>query len=86
MFHTLCYRAAHILNNGFYNWQAQEALERAKEGLSEETKKAYQEMRLYKFYPLPSPDTPHTAGIEKVQNKSNLVCQWNSEYYCQNLI
>ncbi|AED97969.1 Serine/Threonine-kinase [Arabidopsis thaliana] len=45
---------------------AQEALEKAKEGLSEETKKAYQEMRLYKFYPLPSPDTPHTAGIEKV--------------------
>ncbi|KAG7607330.1 unnamed protein product [Arabidopsis thaliana] len=44
---------------------AQEALEKAKEGLSEETKKAYQEMRLYKFYPLPSPDTPHTAGIEK---------------------
>ncbi|KAL9284579.1 putative protein HEAT INTOLERANT 4 [Arabidopsis thaliana] len=52
---------------------AQEDLEKAKEGLSEETKKAYQEMRLYKFYPLPSPDTPHTAGIEKVQNKSNLV-------------
>lgn len=66
MFHTLCNRAAHILSNEFFNWQAQEAREKVKEGLSEETKKAYQEMKLYKFYPLPSPDTPDTAGIEKV--------------------
>ncbi|EFH41190.1 predicted protein [Arabidopsis lyrata subsp. lyrata] len=46
--------------------RAQEAREKVKEGLSEETKKAYQEMKLYKFYPLLSPDTPDTAGIEKV--------------------
>ncbi|XP_010444451.1 PREDICTED: FK506-binding protein 5-like [Camelina sativa] len=45
--------------------EAQQARENAKEGLSAETKKAYQEMKLYKFYPLPSPDTPDAAGIEK---------------------
>ncbi|KAG7539197.1 Papain-like cysteine peptidase superfamily [Arabidopsis suecica] len=45
--------------------RAQEAREEAKEGLSQETKKAYKEMKLYKFYPLTSPDTPDTAGIEK---------------------
>ncbi|KAG7535507.1 hypothetical protein ISN45_Aa08g029360 [Arabidopsis thaliana x Arabidopsis arenosa] len=45
--------------------RAKEAREKVKEGLSKETTKAYQEMKLYKFYPLPSPDTPDTAGIEK---------------------
>ncbi|XP_019095982.1 PREDICTED: probable serine/threonine-protein kinase kinX [Camelina sativa] len=45
--------------------EAQQARENAKKGLSAETKKAYQEMKLYKFYPLPSPDTPDAAGIEK---------------------
>ncbi|KAG7539239.1 hypothetical protein ISN44_As13g029060 [Arabidopsis suecica] len=45
--------------------RANEAREKVKEGLSKETTKAYQEMKLYKFYPLPSPDTPDTAGIEK---------------------
>ncbi|EOA12510.1 hypothetical protein CARUB_v10026333mg [Capsella rubella] len=45
--------------------EAQEAREKEKIGLSLETKKAYEEMKLYKFYPLPSPDTPDTAGIKK---------------------
>lgn len=69
----------YMLNSEFYYWQAQQAREKAKEGLSEETKKAYEEMKLYKFYPLPSPDTPDTAGIEKVQDKYNFGYQWNSE-------
>ncbi|CAH2043439.1 unnamed protein product [Thlaspi arvense] len=45
--------------------KAKQDREKAMEGMSEETKEAYKEMKLYKFYPLPSPDTPDLSGIEK---------------------
>lgn len=59
----------------FYNWQAEEAREKEKEGMSEETKEAYKEMKLYKFYPSPSPNTPDLSAIDKVQqHKYKSLC------------
>ncbi|CAA7034758.1 unnamed protein product [Microthlaspi erraticum] len=45
--------------------EAEEAREKAKEEMSEATKEAYKEMKLYKFYPSPSPNTPDLSAIDK---------------------
>ncbi|KAG2309952.1 hypothetical protein Bca52824_021509 [Brassica carinata] len=41
-----------------------EARRKAIEEMSEETKQAFQSMKFYKFYPLPSPETPDVSGVK----------------------
>ncbi|XP_013619796.1 PREDICTED: uncharacterized protein LOC106326342 [Brassica oleracea var. oleracea] len=46
------------------NREAREARRKAIEDMSEETKLAFQSMKFYKFYPLPSPETPDVSGVK----------------------
>ncbi|KAJ0233925.1 Protein HEAT INTOLERANT 4 [Hirschfeldia incana] len=46
------------------NREAREARRKAIEDMSEETKQAFQSMKFYKFYPLPSPETPDVSGVK----------------------
>ena len=40
--------------------------------MSEETKAAFESMRFYKFYPMPTPDTPDVSKVK--------VCVWAFAY------
>lgn len=44
--------------------QAKEARRKEIEEMSPETKAAYENMRFYKFYPVPSPGTPDISGLK----------------------
>lgn len=46
------------------NRQAREARKKALEEMSEETKAAFESMRFYKFYPVPTPDTPDISNVK----------------------
>ncbi|XP_047964576.1 protein HEAT INTOLERANT 4-like [Salvia hispanica] len=46
------------------NREAREARKKAREELSQETRDAYKDMKFYKFYPVPSPDTPDVSGVK----------------------
>lgn len=46
------------------NRQAREARKKALEEMSEETKAAFENMRFYKFYPVPTPDTPDISNVK----------------------
>ena len=44
--------------------------------MSEETKQAFQSMKFYKFYPLPSSETPDVSGVKvrtKEKEKTSLL-------------
>ena len=44
--------------------QARESRKKILEEMSEETKKAYENMRFYKFYPVQTPDTPDISKVK----------------------
>ncbi|CAN6805665.1 unnamed protein product [Brassica oleracea] len=46
------------------NREAKDARRKAIEEMSEETKQAFQSMKFYKFYPLPSTETPDVSGVK----------------------
>ncbi|KAM7517414.1 hypothetical protein LguiB_016376 [Lonicera macranthoides] len=46
------------------NREAREARRKALAEMSEETKAAFEKMRFYKFYPVPSPDTPDVSSVK----------------------
>ncbi|KAF3512031.1 hypothetical protein F2Q69_00000390 [Brassica cretica] len=46
------------------NREAKDARRKAIEEMSEETKQAFQSMKFYKFYPLPSSETPDVSGVK----------------------
>ncbi|KAB1998652.1 hypothetical protein ES319_D12G104200v1 [Gossypium barbadense] len=46
------------------NRQAREARKKALGEMSEETKAAFVNMRFYKFYPVPTPDTPDVSNVK----------------------
>ncbi|OWM65605.1 protein HEAT INTOLERANT 4-like [Punica granatum] len=46
------------------NREAREARKKAIEDMSEETKTAFQNMKFYKFYPIPTPDTPDLSNTK----------------------
>ncbi|QHO58588.1 hypothetical protein HN51_012984 [Arachis hypogaea] len=46
------------------NREAREARRKAIEEMSEETKAAFEQMRFYKFYPVPSPDAPDVSNVK----------------------
>ncbi|KAJ4965447.1 hypothetical protein NE237_017296 [Protea cynaroides] len=46
------------------NREAREARRKALEEMSEETKAAFENMHFYKFYPVPTPDTPDVSGVK----------------------
>ncbi|KAL5714806.1 Protein HEAT INTOLERANT 4 [Ranunculus cassubicifolius] len=46
------------------NREAKETRKKAVEEMSAEKKAAYDNMRFYKFYPAPSPDTPDVSGVK----------------------
>ncbi|PON37493.1 myosin-H heavy protein [Parasponia andersonii] len=46
------------------NRQAREARKKALEEMSEETKAAFESMRFYKFYPVPTSDTPDISNVK----------------------
>ncbi|XVE83230.1 hypothetical protein DITRI_Ditri16bG0070900 [Diplodiscus trichospermus] len=46
------------------NRQAREARKKALEEMSAETKAAFESMRFYKFYPVPTPDTPDVSNVK----------------------
>ena len=53
---------------GIISLQAKDARRKAIEEMSEDTKQAFQSMKFYKFYPLPSSETPDVSGV-KVRTK-----------------
>uniref|UniRef100_M4CPA4 Protein HEAT INTOLERANT 4-like n=1 Tax=Brassica campestris TaxID=3711 RepID=M4CPA4_BRACM len=46
------------------NREAKDARRKAIEEMSEDTKQAFQSMKFYKFYPLPSSETPDVSGVK----------------------
>uniref|UniRef100_A0A2P2L8V2 Uncharacterized protein MANES_12G141500 n=1 Tax=Rhizophora mucronata TaxID=61149 RepID=A0A2P2L8V2_RHIMU len=46
------------------NREARETRKKALEEMSEETRRAYENMRFYKFYPVPTPDTPDVTNVK----------------------
>ncbi|KAG2711762.1 hypothetical protein I3760_04G091700 [Carya illinoinensis] len=46
------------------NREAREARKKALEEMSEETKAAFENMRFYKFYPVPTPDSPDVSNVK----------------------
>ncbi|GFY80300.1 hypothetical protein Acr_01g0001090 [Actinidia rufa] len=46
------------------NREAREARKKALQEMSEETKAAFQNMKFYKFYPVPTPDTPDVSNVK----------------------
>lgn len=46
------------------NREAREARKKALEEMSEETKAAFQNMKFYKFYPVPTPDSPDVSQVK----------------------
>ncbi|KAL0709291.1 hypothetical protein Bca4012_016269 [Brassica carinata] len=46
------------------NREAKDARRKAIEEMSEDTKQAFQSMKFYKFYPLPSTETPDVSGVK----------------------
>lgn len=44
--------------------QARESRKKVLAEMSEETKKAYENMRFYKFYPVETPDTPDISKVK----------------------
>ncbi|CAK9147646.1 unnamed protein product [Ilex paraguariensis] len=46
------------------NREAREARRKALEEMSEETKAAFENMRFYKYYPVPTPDTPDVSSVK----------------------
>lgn len=44
--------------------EAKEARKKALEEMSAETKAAFQAMKFYKFYPVPTPDAPDVSGVK----------------------
>ncbi|KAJ0260723.1 Protein HEAT INTOLERANT 4 [Hirschfeldia incana] len=46
------------------NREAKDARRKAIEDMSEDTKQAFQSMKFYKFYPLPSTETPDVSGVK----------------------
>ncbi|KAK1391948.1 protein HEAT INTOLERANT 4 [Heracleum sosnowskyi] len=46
------------------NREAREARKKAIEEMSEETKAAFENMKFYKYYPVPSPDTPDVSDVK----------------------
>ncbi|KAK4382986.1 protein HEAT INTOLERANT 4 [Sesamum angolense] len=48
------------------NREARETRKRTLAEMSEETRAAFENMRFYKFYPVPSPDTPDVSSVKKL--------------------
>ncbi|XP_015890961.3 protein HEAT INTOLERANT 4 [Ziziphus jujuba] len=46
------------------NRQAREARKKALEEMSEDTKAAFENIKFYKFYPVPTPDTPDVSSVK----------------------
>ncbi|KAL2907196.1 Protein HEAT INTOLERANT 4 [Bienertia sinuspersici] len=46
------------------NREAREARKKALEEMNQETKAAFENMRFYKFYPVPTPNTPDLSGVK----------------------
>ncbi|XP_057501592.1 protein HEAT INTOLERANT 4-like isoform X1 [Actinidia eriantha] len=46
------------------NREAREARKKALQEMSDETKAAFQNMKFYKFYPVPTPDTPDVSNVK----------------------
>ncbi|KAH6808202.1 myosin-H heavy protein [Perilla frutescens var. frutescens] len=46
------------------NRQAREARKKAREEMSNQTKSAFENMKFYKFYPVPTPDTPDVSSVK----------------------
>ncbi|KAG5534174.1 hypothetical protein RHGRI_022344 [Rhododendron griersonianum] len=46
------------------NREARQARKKALEEMSEETKAAFQNMKFYKFYPVPTPDSPDVSNVK----------------------
>ncbi|XAR73307.1 hypothetical protein NMG60_11007228 [Bertholletia excelsa] len=46
------------------NREAREARRKALEEMSEETKAAFENMKFYKFYPMPTPDSPDVSNVK----------------------
>ncbi|KAI8534858.1 hypothetical protein RHMOL_Rhmol10G0129300 [Rhododendron molle] len=50
------------------NREAREARKKALEEMSEETKAAFQNMKFYKFYPAPTPDSPDVSNFKGMED------------------
>ncbi|KAE9466118.1 hypothetical protein C3L33_01983, partial [Rhododendron williamsianum] len=48
------------------NREARQARKKALEEMSEETKAAFQNMKFYKFYPVPTPDSPDVSNVKVI--------------------
>ncbi|KAG5534049.1 hypothetical protein RHGRI_022260 [Rhododendron griersonianum] len=55
------------------NREAREARKKALAEMSEETKTAFQNMKFYKFYPVPTPDSPDVSNVKATMPESALM-------------